>query len=174
MTDAEKEANDIIQTAKQRQATIIDEKRKEANETAISIIEQAKRKARDLKEQTVSRAHIKVRDTKLAAKGELINDVLHMTLERLTKLDDETYVQFLHNRLEKIDLKGTEILIVPEDKRDLVNKLNLSLKVSDDETVDSGFHLVDDKVIMNYTFSSIVTFHEDELQLIIARILFNE
>lgn len=174
MTDAEQKANDMIQTAKQKQATIIDDKRKQANETAISLIEQAERQARDLKEQTISRAHIKARDTKLTAKGELINDVLHMTLERLNNLDDETYVQFLHNRLEKIDLKGTELLIVPEDKRDLVNKLNLPLKVSDDKTVNSGFHLVDDRLIMNYTFSSIVTFHEDELQLIIARILFNE
>lgn len=174
MIDGEIEANEIIEKAKQERTTIMEEKRQKAKEKVEAIIDQAKRQANDIKEQAISSAHIKARDTKLTAKGQLIDNVLKMTQERLNNLDDETYIKFLQNRLEQIDLKGTEIIIVPKSKRQIVENLNLTIKVADNKSVESGFHLVDDQIIMNYTFSSILTFYEDELRLLIARILFNE
>lgn len=174
MEDAEKEAKRIVEEAKKKQKDVIEQKSREAEKTVETMIDRAKKEAIEIKERAISRAYIKVRDEKLKAKGEVIDKVLTIALQRLNDLDDETYVQFLQNHLNNMSLIGNERLIVPENKRELVKRLQLPIELAEDETVESGFQIADDRTVLNFSFSSLLNFYEDELRVIIARKLFEE
>lgn len=171
--DAENESEEIISEAKKKQKQMIEEQEIKANEKVQQFIRRAKSEAIQLKEQHISSAKIKVRDETLRAKGEVIERTLKIALEKLINIDDETYIQFLQNRLQNMKLKGTEKLIIPENKRHIVKQLTLPIEVAHYESVSSGFHIVDEQLIMNYSFSSMLSFYEDELQLLVARLLFH-
>ena len=73
-----------------------------------------------------------------------------------------------------MNLKGTELLIVPEKMKSKVKAAGLFPRVSDDETVESGFLLKDKDVTMNFSFDSLVDYLREELESEIAQDLFKE
>lgn len=172
--DAEVEANRIIETAEKEGQQVIDEKINLAEEEVSTIIAKAKRDAKDIKNQALSTANIRVRDAKLAAKGDLINEVLKRVLQALVELDDDTYLKFLQNRLDQENLSGKERLILPKDKFELVESLSLPIELARDEFVKSGFMIKDNRITRNQTFESIIAYYQADLQLKIAQLLFNE
>ena len=58
--------------------------------------------------------------------------------------------------------------------KDTVKKLGIALKVSEDETVESGFLIKDKGIILNYTFDSLVEHYRDEMVTELAQELFKE
>lgn len=172
--DAQREAKDVLQDGVKKKAEIINQKSTEAKEKVRNMLNIAERDGRLIKEQAISSAKIKARDLQLQAKGEIIQHVFSVALERLTRLDQQDYLQFLENQLKDIKLKGTEILVVPENRRDIVKNLNLPINLSAEETVESGFVLIGDQYILNHTFESLLDFYRDELELAVANVLFND
>lgn len=172
--DAEDEAKSYLKDAEAQRKAILEEKRNAAEEKVATMIERAKREATLIKDQTVSAANIHARDEVLRAKGEVIDRVINDVLDTLEALDDEAYIQFLTNRLKKETISDNAQLIVPEDKHHLVERLDLSIEVKTDETVQSGFMIKEGRITRNQTFASIIAYERDDLQLKIARQLFNE
>lgn len=172
--DAQREAKDILQEGDRQKEETIYQKSIEANEKVINMLNKAEKDASLIREQAISRAKIKARDLQLQAKGEVMQRVFSMALEKLTGLDQQEYLQFLESQLKDIKLKGTEILIVPEDKRDIVKNIDLPINLSSEEAVESGFVLIGDQYILNYTFQSLLEFYRDELELAVANVLFND
>lgn len=174
LDDAKKEASNILEQAELKKENMIKQKKDEANKRVANLIEQAKREAKQVETQAISSATINARNERLKAKGEIIDKVFELIMDKLLNLDDESYIKFLQNRLNGIELKGTETLIVPKSKQHIAKELALPINIDESKTVQSGFQVVDDRLTLNYTFTSLLDYYEDELQLMIARLLFKE
>jgi len=172
--DAKKEAKAIVQEAEKERAKILAEERKKAEREVSLMIERAKREAKIIKEQAVSSAKIHARDEVLRAKGEIIDRVIQEVLKQLQSLDDDTYIQFIKERLEEEKFTKEAKLIVPENKRKLVRSLQLPIQLDEDESVQSGFMIKEGRIVRNQTFESVIAHYRDELQIKIAQQLFDE
>ena len=103
-----------------------------------------------MKERVISNAELRVRDEKLKAKQIIINKVFEEAKKKLLKIDDKTYIEFLQNNIKGLSLKGSEVLVVPEDMKERVKSLNLPIKVAEDETIDSGFIIKDKDTLQTF------------------------
>ncbi|NLK43746.1 MAG: V-type ATP synthase subunit E [Tissierellia bacterium] len=174
LDEAKEKANLIMEEANKAKEELIASKEKEANENKRRVLERAKREADLAKERLISGAELKVRNEKLLAKQEVMERVFSLAKERLKSLDEDKYVSFLKNTIKGLNLTGGEILVVPEHMKATVKKLGIALKVSEDETVESGFLIKDKGIILNYTFDSLVEHYRDEMETEIAQELFKE
>ncbi|HHV72756.1 MAG TPA: V-type ATP synthase subunit E [Clostridia bacterium] len=174
LDDAKYQADMIMEESKKVNEEIINAKVKEANERKAKILERAATEASLLKERVISNAELQVRNEKLKAKQEVVERVFSLAKERLKNIDEEKYISYLKNTLKGLNLKGTETLIVPEKMKAKVKALELGLKVSDKETIDSGFLLKDEGVLLNHTFDALVDFLREELEVDVAMSLFKE
>lgn len=174
LNDAKNEADRILEEANKNNEGIVSSKINEANEKKKRTIEKAATEAAMLKDRIVSNAELKVRDEKLRAKQEVMDRVFNLSKEKLKDLNEDEYVKFLMSNLKTLNLKGTELLIVPEKMKSKVKSIELFPTVSDDETVDSGFLLKDNYVTMNFSFDSLVDYLREELETEIAQDLFKE
>ena len=174
LDDAKKEADRIIEESTKINEEIVSSKVNEANEKKKRIIEKAAAEAAMMKDRIISNAELKVRDENLKAKQEVLDRVFKLSKEKLKDLNDDEYIKFLRNNLKILNLKGTELLIVPEKMKAKVKSMGLVPMVSDDETVESGFMLKDNDVTMNFSFDSLVDYLREELESEIAQDLFKE
>lgn len=174
LDDAKTEADRIIQESTKINEDIVNSKVNEANEKKKRILEKAVAEAAMMKDRIISNAELKVRDEKLKAKQEVLDRVFKLSKEKLKDINENQYLEFLKNNLKTINLKGTELLIVPDKMKSKVKASGLYPKVSDDETVESGFIIKDKDVTMNFSFDSLVDYVREELESEIAQDLFKE
>lgn len=174
LDDAKEKANQIMEEANKAKEEIIALKEKEALDNKKKIIERAKREADLAKERIISGAELKVRNEKLLAKQKVLDRVFNLAKERLRALEEDKYISFLQNVIKGLNLKGDEVLVVPEHMKATVKELGIHPNVSEDESVDSGFLIKDKGIILNYTFDSLVEHYRDELETEIAQELFKE
>jgi len=174
LEDARIEADRIMEESAKINQNIMDSKINEANEKKKKILEKAVIEAAMIKDRIVSNAELKVRDEKLKIKQEIIEKVFDLSKKRLKELTEDEYIKFLTNNLKSINLKGTEILIVPENMKAKVEAIESLPKVSENETVDSGFVLKDNDVTINFSSDSLVDYLKEELESEIAKHLFKE
>lgn len=174
LADARDHASITMEDSIKVKDEIIESKLKEANENKKKIVEKANQDAILLKDRVISSAELKVRNEKLKAKQGVIQRVFELSKESLKNIDEEGYISFLKNTLKDLHLTGEEVIVVPEKMRDKVKNLGLSLDVSDDEAVDSGFLITDKRISRNYTFDSLVEHAREELETEIAESLFKE
>ncbi|HHT50998.1 MAG TPA: V-type ATP synthase subunit E [Eubacteriaceae bacterium] len=172
LEDAKAEVDLILKDAKVKSDGIVNSRVKEANDQKSRILERATNEAALMKERVISNAELRVRDEKLKAKQIIINKVFEEAKKKLLKIDDKTYIEFLQNNIKGLSLKGSEVLVVPEDMKERVKSLNLPIKVAEDETIDSGFIIKDKDTLLNFSFDSLVEFLRDELETEIAQNLF--
>jgi len=174
LEDAKIEADKILEESAKINKDILDSKINEANEKKKKILDKAVNEASMIKDRIISNAELKVRDEKLKIKQEIIDKVFDLAKKKLKELTEDEYIKFLTNNLKSINLKGTEILIVPENMKARVKAIESMPKVSDDEIVDSGFILKDGDIAVNYSFDSLVDYLREELETEIAQHLFKE
>lgn len=174
LDDAKTEADRIIQESTKINEDIVNSKVNEANEKKKRILEKAVAEAAMMKDRIISNAELKVRDEKLKAKQEVLDRVFKLSKEKLKDINENQYLEFLKNNLKTLNLKGTELLIVPDKMKSKVKASGLYPKVSDDETVESGFIIKDKDVTMNFSFDSLVDYVREELESEIAQDLFKE
>lgn len=172
--DAQSQADQIQKEADKKKEEIVNGQVKLALEEKSKIIEKAEKDAEVIKSRILSNADLKVRDEVLKAKQEVIDKVFLLAKEKLTSLDDKEYSEFIKNQINTLDLTGDEIVIVPENRRDLVNNLGLNLKVSEEETINSGFAVVNKNVKLNFSFETLIDFLREDLETKIAQVLFKE
>ncbi|MDR7871478.1 MAG: V-type ATP synthase subunit E [Tissierellaceae bacterium] len=174
LEDGKMEAQTITKESEKNNQEILDSKISEANEKKDRILEKANREAVMLKERIISEAELRIRDEKLKAKRQVLDKVFILAKERLVNIDEDTYMSFLKNSLNKMNLKGTEVLIVPDRFKEIVQKSGVYSNVSNNESIDSGFLLKDGNIIMNYSFESLVDFRREDIEVEIAQVLFQE
>lgn len=174
LDDAKSSADAILKEAEAKKEGLVSSRKKEAERLAEKIIERANSEAITIKDRAVSNAGLKIRDEKLSAKRHVIERIFQLAKSRLTNINENDYINFLKNNIKEMNFKGTEILVVPENMKEIVKKTGLTLKVSDTETVNSGFIIKDNNTILNFTFDSLVNYLREELESDIARSLFKE
>lgn len=172
--DAQKEAEMILDDAKRKKEAIVQKKRSEAEKIGEQFIRRAEREGNMEKDRLISRAKIEERDRRLIVKRDMIERTFALAKEKLIKLDDRAYVQFLQTHLKDVSLTAKEVLIVPDDKRDTVKNLRLPVTVSEEQSVESGFLLKGEHFMMNHTIDSLLNYERDELELEVAKILFGD
>ena len=161
---------------------------KRDNILAVAEEEKAKSEAQTRKERVISSAELKARNEKLQAKQTVIQEVFEKAVEELCKLGKDDYLAFIKNGVTSLAITGDENLILNAEGQKLVNddfikSINKelsskgkagNLKLS--STVGSfkgGFILEKNGIEINNTFEALVESMKEEMQLEVAKALFN-
>lgn len=177
LDDSKKNADEILQKAKVEAEAILQEKTTSAQLVKDSYIKKAIEEAESRKQRIISNAQLKGRNEKLKVKQEIINNVFGKSIEELSKMDSNRFLEFLKTNVLSLDLKGEEEIIISKDFKDAVTKeildeLNLVLSRESRE-IPSGFIIINKGIEFNYTFEALVLSVREELEHEVAQMLFN-
>ena len=183
LKDAEAGKENILAAAEEEKNKIISKKVSSANEIAQEILEKAEVEAKSKKERVISSAKLKVRNNKLAAKQEIIDEVFEKSIDELTKLSKEDFLNFVKNTIVSMNLSGKQNLILNEEGLKFVDaafidELNKSVnaQITLSETAGNfkgGFILENNGIEINSTYEALVSSLRDELEFEVAKVLFN-
>lgn len=169
--DAKLEAEEIKNKAMEEAGQITSEKLKEVETLKTKLLEKAKLDAEAAKEKIISEATLKNRDKSLLAKQGVMERVFKLAKEKLENLSDEEYKKFVKETIESLALKGTEEIVVQKGRKDLFK--DFAFKISD-ETVESGFEIIDEKTVINYNFNDLIDFTRKDLEGEVVALLFDQ
>lgn len=175
MSNLENITNKILAQAKQQAAEIEAEAREFSDEylakqtakakaQADQLIDKARTDAEHKKAMMLSSAKLKSRDELLRAKQTVLAKTFDLAKTALANLDDETLKSFISRTLASLDLKGSEKLIVPKDKLELMQSWNLPLEIVQDEHIQSGFQVLDGQTKLNFSFEDLVNQAKESME----------
>ena len=183
LKDAEAGKENILAAAEEEKNKILSKKVSSANEIAQEILEKAEVEAKSKKERVISSAKLKVRNNKLAAKQEIIDEVFEKSIDKLTKLSKEDFLNFVKNAISSMNLSGKQNLVLNKKGLEFVDsafidELNskVDAKITLSETVGNfkgGFILENNGIEINSTYEALVSSLRDELEFEVAKVLFN-
>lgn len=177
---------EILSNAEDERTRKINEATQNARQLENQIVEAAKREALPIKSIALSRADSLKRQMILSAKRDLVTAVFNEALKRLSSMDSHEYREMLLEMISKAS-KGDERIVLGfddktrlgEDFGDVVKKHLKSLGKKDQVTVvfsndfsGGGFMLQKGGVSWNFTFPAVLSVLRDELEMEVARILF--
>ena len=183
LKDAEAGKENILAAAEEEKNKIISKKVSSANEIAQEILEKAEVEAKSKKERVISSAKLKVRNNKLAAKQEIIDEVFEKSIDKLTKLSKEDFLNFVKNAISSMNLSGKQTLILNEEGLKFVDEAfidelnkNVDAQIILGETAGNfkgGFILENNGIEINSTYEAVVSSLRDELEFEVAQVLFS-
>ena len=183
LKDAEAGKENILAAAEEEKNKILSKKASAANEIAQEILQKAEADAKSKKERVISSAKLKVRNNKLAAKQEIIDEVFEKSINKLTELFKEQFLNFVKNSILSMNLTGKQTLILNETglkfvDDSFINELNKEAKatIALSKTAGNfkgGFILENNGIEINSTYEALVSSLRDELEFEVAKVLFN-
>ena len=188
LKDAEEKKAEILKNAEAEKIKIIEKKLNEAKALETEILEKAKIEAISQKERVISSSKLIARNEKLRAKQEIIEQVFKKSIISLCELNKEQYTSFIKNTILELNIDGDESLILNQQGKkivdsSLIDEINNKLlskgkkgKITLSEQVGSfkgGFVLEKDGIEINNTFEALVNSLKEELELQVAKELFN-
>lgn len=183
LKDAEDGKENILATATEEKDKIISKKVSSANEIAKEILDKAEVEAKSKKERVISSAKLKVRNNKLAAKQEIIDEVFEKSIDKLTNLSKEEFLNFVKNTILSMNLSGKQTLVLNEEGLKFVDPAfieelnkNVNAQITLGETpgkFKGGFILENNGIEINSTYEALVSSLRDELEFEVAKVLFN-
>lgn len=185
LSDAKRQRERIINEANKKTEELIGQIEAEAQEEYNSIISDANKKAEDADKVSSSGGELTYRRLVLAAKTDILQDILKASVKALNELPSSEYFEVLSEMAVSHAHEGKEGLIrfnkadknrLPADFLEKVNA-RLSLKNAltiDDATadIDGGFLLVYGNIEENCDFNAIVSSKANKLSDIAADTLF--
>ena len=183
LKDAEAGKENILAAAEEEKNKILSKKASAANEIAQEILQKAEADAKSKKERVISSAKLKVRNNKLAAKQEIIDEVFEKSINKLTELSKEQFLNFVKNSILSMNLAGKQTLILNETglkfvDDSFIDELNKEAKatIALSKTAGNfkgGFILENNGIEINSTYEALVSSLRDELEFEVAKVLFN-
>lgn len=183
LKDAEAGKENILAAAEEEKNKILSKKASAANEIAQEILQKAEADAKSKKERVISSAKLKVRNNKLAAKQEIIDEVFEKSINKLTELSKEQFLNFVKNSILSMNLTGKQTLILNETglkfvDESFIDELNKEAKatIALSKTAGNfkgGFILENNGIEINSTYEALVSSLRDELEFEVAKVLFN-
>lgn len=183
LKDAESGKENILAAAEEEKNKILSKKASAANEIAQEILQKAEADAKSKKERVISSAKLKVRNNKLAAKQEIIDEVFEKSINKLTELSKEQFLNFVKNSILSMNLTGKQTLILNETGLKFVDdsfieELNKEAKATIALSkiagnFKGGFILENNGIEINSTYEALVSSLRDELEFEVAKVLFN-
>lgn len=177
---SEKEAEKITAEARAKATEIYAERTAEAKIAAAALIEAAEKDAIDRINHIKSTAALESRKLVLAAKRDVINEVLDDITPTFRKLPKDEYAAFLADVAVKSSEKGTLFFAnVDYDVADKVRELlrdkpQYKVAKTTVKDISSGFIIKYENVRIDCSVESIVENMKTELETIIASKLFPE
>ena len=175
LLNAKEKAREIITAGEAEAAEIMEQCAQKAELAKAAALSRAALEAADEKTRLTAAAELAVRDKKLAAKQQLIENVLAAAVKRLAAMTGAEYTAFLASKLKHMVFSEDTEIIVPQRYRDLLdlNAVNPGLRLSQsDMRIDTGFVLVSLSSESNNTFESLIGQRRGELEKMIAEMLF--
>ena len=177
---SEKEAEKITAEARAKATEIYAERTAEAKIAAAALIEAAEKDAIDRINHIKSTAALESRKLVLAAKRDVINEVLDDITPTFRKLPKDKYAAFLADVAVKSSEKGT--LFFANVDYDVADKVRVLLRDKPQykvakttvKDISSGFIIKYENVRIDCSVESIVENMKTELETIIASKLFPE
>lgn len=183
LKDAEAGKENILAAAEEEKNKILSKKASAANEIAQEILQKAEADAKSKKERVISSAKLKVRNNKLAEKQEIIDEVFEKSINKLTELSKEQFLNFVKNSILSMNLTGKQTLILNETGLKFVDdsfieELNKEAKATIALSkiagnFKGGFILENNGIEINSTYEALVSSLRDELEFEVAKVLFN-
>ena len=183
LKDAEAGKENILAAAEEEKNKILSKKESSANEIPQEILQKAEADAKSKKERVISSAKLKVRNNKLAAKQEIIDEVFEKSINKLTELSKEQFLNFVKNSILSMNLTGKQTLILNETglkfvDDSFIDELNKEAKatIALSKTAGNfkgGFILENNGIEINSTYEALVSSLRDELEFEVAKVLFN-
>ena len=183
LKDAEAGKENILAAAEEEKNKILSKKASAANEIAQEILQKAEADSKSKKERVISSAKLKVRNNKLAAKQEIIDEVFEKSINKLTELSKEQFLNFVKNSILSMNLTGKQTLILNETglkfvDDSFIDELNKEAKatIALSKTAGNfkgGFILENNGIEINSTYEALVSSLRDELEFEVAKVLFN-
>ena len=181
LKDAEAGKENILAAAEEEKNKILSKKASAANEIAQEILQKAEADAKSKKERVISSAKLKVRNNKLAAKQEIIDEVFEKSINKLTELSKEQFLNFVKNSILSMNLTGKQTLILNETglkfvDDSFIDELNKEAKatIALSKTAGNfkgGFILENNGIEINSTYEALVSSLRDELEFEVAKVL---
>ena len=183
LKDAEAGKENILAAAEEEKNKILSKKESAANEIAQEILQKAEADAKSKKERVIYSDKLKVRNNKLAAKQEIIDEVFEKSINKLTELSKEQFLNFVKNSILSMNLTGKQTLILNETglkfvDDSFIDELNKEVKatIALSKTAGNfkgGFILENNGIEINSTYEALVSSLRDELEFEVAKVLFN-
>lgn len=180
-------SEEILNEGKQKAKSIIDEAKRKSDEIMSDMKEKAEKDGREQKERMISRAKLEVRNDILRAKQGSIDLVLNKTLENISNMNDEEYIEFIKKLLlNSVETGSEEIIFSTRDKNRIkdsaIAEVNTELKnrglkgelkiSSETRDISSGFILKRGGLELNCSIDSQIRILRDSLEGEIANLLF--
>ena len=185
--EARAQGERIVADAEERSAQILEEGQKEARDEAKSIVAKAEKQAQAQASHILTLARLEGRKQVLEAKQEALGEAFRAALERLSQLEDATYLKLRKEAITAHAVGGDEELLVnAADKKritcEFLKDLNEQLKKQGlegtvalaDETVAiaGGCILRGEDMEVNASFDALLKTLREELEPEIAGHLF--
>ena len=185
---ASEESQRILAEVEEKSRMALDDARREASSRKEQIVGEARAQARRAESLSKARADAATRQTILRQKQAAVDAVFASALSSLNALPDDEYADILLRALSA-RAGGNEILILgPEDEERLgtafIVRANQALASSGKagrlaveyakESLGGGFALSSGGVTENLTFPTLVKRFRDDMEIDVARILFEE
>jgi V/A-type H+-transporting ATPase subunit E len=186
--EANAKRDEILGSAREEEAKIIDKKVSEARKMEEDIINKANREALTMKDRIISNAELTVRNNKLAAKQVVISKVFSRALESLNGISNEEFAAFMKSRLSSMELCGEYNLIIGKNTNqalaaEIVEDMNLTFSgsgravqinlVGEPGNFQGGFILEKNGIEINNTFEALISSMRDDLEYEVTKALFS-
>ena len=173
-SDAESEANGIIEGARKEAEEIIREAKKKAQKEAAEAEARGEKEAFRLKEKMLASARRRAREMEMRAKEEVIQECMDRAKEELGKLKGKRYEAAVKRFLENGRKSLGDCVVVPSREQDRKIAEKMGIKVEGNaESIGGVIIRSKDRIReIDDTFESIMERKMDELRILIANELF--
>lgn len=143
-----------------------------ANAEVELIMEKAKEQAQQAYERIISGAELTVRDKKLSEQQKLFDRIMDLSLTKMSKKTDLEFSEDIKKAIDEINSDNVS-LVVPKERVSGLKGLNLKAKIAEDEFVENGFIIKSDRMVYNYKLDDLINAKREDLELELAKKLFN-
>jgi len=182
-TDSESESGAILEAAQERADSILAEATSRADAHRAQVAAAATAAAAREADTIVVNARLAARDAEVTARRALLDEALAAAADALAALPDAEYSRFLAERIAEVARGGETLSFGADDasRRDLVTQElariapQLTLQVADEPAPFArGALLEGARVRAELSLSSLVDERREELEIVMARVLFPE
>ena len=175
-TDAEKDANHIINDAKKQSQQMIQQAETEAKKEAEKILENGKVEQANIKRIKVSQAQQEAKRQRMQAKERIIDECFQKALEQLRNLDDETYMQMVETLIKQASayMPGSFSIYTSKPLDETIAKKH-NIPVKGNVEASGGVILVseDGHITIDNTFEGILKRKKESIRVQVGKLLFS-
>ncbi len=190
-SDAEQEAQRIIEEAKKKREQMLSEAKKRIEEERKQSLERIKKEAEETKRGIIQKAKLDSRKKILETKQKLIDEIVYQAEKKLLSMNESEFIDFYSKLILNVVKTGSEeVLIVPNDREKkavdkLIEKVNGELKnkigekgqlkfSGEVEEGKGGVVVRRGQTVINLTVDALLRTHRDKIEVEVAKVLFKQ